>query len=249
MLTQSIEAATIPLAAMTAALGLYQELKLPYPWSPATEPTPLVVYGGASAVGSFAIKLARLSNIHPIIAVAGNGIPKAEALLDKSKGDTVIDYREGSEAVVEGLKRVLKGKKIRYAFDATSEHNSYVNIGHVLDEKNGQIVVVLPWEKYSDMPVNVKPIPVYVASVHEGQNRFRPEQKKIGPLGDPDFGAVFFRFFGRGLEHGWFCGHEYRIVDKGLEGLEQALNDMKEGKVSGFKYVVKIADTPGVEGK
>ena len=58
---------------MTAALGMHQRLGLPDPWTPATQPTPLVVYGGAAAVGSYAIKLAILANIHPIIAVAGRG--------------------------------------------------------------------------------------------------------------------------------------------------------------------------------
>ncbi|KAK1907154.1 hypothetical protein P3342_006342 [Pyrenophora teres f. teres] len=49
-------AATLPLASMTAAIGLHQRMSLPDPWSSkpatATSPTPLVVYGGASAVGA-----------------------------------------------------------------------------------------------------------------------------------------------------------------------------------------------------
>jgi NADPH:quinone reductase len=45
------EAASLPLAAMTSAIGLHLRLGLPMPWRPAKEETPLVVYGGASAVG------------------------------------------------------------------------------------------------------------------------------------------------------------------------------------------------------
>nr|KMM71525.1 hypothetical protein CPAG_07832 [Coccidioides posadasii RMSCC 3488] len=236
------EAATIPLAAMTAALGLYQDLGLPVPWNPARTRTPLIVYGGASTVGSFVIKLAKLSNIHPIITVAGKGIPQVEALLDKSKGDIVIDYRTGDKAVVTAFTKALGGKKIEYAFDATSEHNSYVNIGHVLDPEKGKIVVVQPGMEYN-MPVDVKPSPVYVATVHEDGNVFQP-MEKVGPIGDKEFGLVFFRFFGHGLAQGWFRGHQYRLVEKGLEGLENALNNLKESKVSGFKYVIRIADTP-----
>ncbi len=73
----SLEAATIPLAAMTASLALYWTLQLPQPWTPAINPNPLLVYGGSSAVGAFAIKLAIASNLHPIIAVAGAGIQYA----------------------------------------------------------------------------------------------------------------------------------------------------------------------------
>ncbi len=53
---------------MTAAIALYQQHKLPLPWLPAKENIPLVVYGGSTAVGAFAIKLAKLSKISPIIS-------------------------------------------------------------------------------------------------------------------------------------------------------------------------------------
>ena len=40
-----------PLAAMTAAVGLYLDLGLPEPWKCDTvKPLPLIVYGGSSAV-------------------------------------------------------------------------------------------------------------------------------------------------------------------------------------------------------
>ena len=48
---------------MTAALGIYRRLQLPLPWDPVTVPTPLVVNGAATAVGSFAIKFAALAGL------------------------------------------------------------------------------------------------------------------------------------------------------------------------------------------
>jgi len=46
------QASTIPLAAMTAAIGLYRvkNLGLPPPWDSTTIQTPLIVYGASSAV-------------------------------------------------------------------------------------------------------------------------------------------------------------------------------------------------------
>ena len=93
---------------MTSALGLYYNLRLPCPWTPADTPTPLTVYGGFSAVGGYAIKLAKLSNIHPIIAVADAGTPFVEDLIDRSKGDSIVDYRKGDRAVTEGIKDAVK---------------------------------------------------------------------------------------------------------------------------------------------
>ena len=189
------EAATIPLAAMTAALGMYQRLKLPLPWQPATQEIPLVVYGAASAVGAFAVKMAVLSNIHPLICIAGRGIPYVESLIDKSKGDTVIDYREGDAAVVSGIEKALGGKQLLYAYDAVSEFGSYQNICKVLDHHKGKITNVLPGKKYAEIPKTVERSTTQVGNVH---NEGSPE--------DIEFGAVFFKWFGRGLEKGFFRG-------------------------------------------
>jgi NADPH:quinone reductase-like Zn-dependent oxidoreductase len=121
------EAATIPLTGMTAALGLYQRLGLPLPWLPAQERLPLVVYGAAGAVGAYAVKLVTLSNIHPITCIAGHGTAYVETLIDRSRGDTILDYREGNEAVVNGFRMALTdNEKLHYAFDAVSDKESYL---------------------------------------------------------------------------------------------------------------------------
>ncbi|KAK2742559.1 hypothetical protein FQN57_005185 [Myotisia sp. PD_48] len=235
------EAATIPLAAMTAALGLYLDLNLPVPWNPARVPTPLIVYGGGSTVGSFVIKLALLSNIHPIIAIAGQAIPSVEKLLDSSRGDAVVDYRTGNDAVVSSISKALDGKKAQYAFDAISEHDSYHNVSRVLDTECGKMVVILPQEYDLQVKLKHPPMIVHVGAVCADKNIFRPGEVKVGQLGSNEFGAVFFRFFGRGLAEGWFSGHNYKLIDGGFSGLAAALNKMRNGQVSGFKYVLKVS--------
>lgn len=199
-------------------------------------------------MGTFAIKLASLSNIHPLIVVAGKSASAIEPLLDRSKGDTIIDYKAAgsNDAIVAALSNALGGEKMQFALDAVSEGESFVNIGHVLDPVAGRIAVVLPGKEYN-MPVPVKPIITSVGSVHTGSNGFGEEDEKVGRLDNREFGAVFSRFFARGLADGWFSGHPYKIVEGGLEGLAGALNQLRLGKVSGFKYVVRIADTPGVK--
>lgn len=102
------EATTIPLAALTASVAVFRNLGLPTPWNPATKSTPFLIYGASSAVGSYAIRIARNSNIHPIIAVAGKGSQYVETLLDRTKGDTVFDYRNGPEETVRQIREHLK---------------------------------------------------------------------------------------------------------------------------------------------
>ena len=134
-LTTNTEGSAIPLAALTSALGLYARLRLPEPWLPASDDqkTPLVIYGASSAVGSYALQLAVKSNVHPILAIAGRAQSHVEKFLDRSKGDTIIDYREGDAAVVKNLTAALNGQKLLHAFDAVSEKGSVENLSQVLD--------------------------------------------------------------------------------------------------------------------
>lgn len=217
------EGAALPLAALTAACGLYAKLRLPQPWLPATEPTPLVVYGASSAVGYYTLQLAKRSNIHPLI----------ESVIDRSKGDTIVDYRQGDEAVVKGIRAALQeGQKLEYAFDAVSEKDSELNICQVLDPQSGKITFVLP-KKYESVPPGVTKTITFVGDVH----------------GTPDdlweLGFVFSRYIARGLEEGWFKAQPQEVVPGGLEGVEQGLRNLKEGKASAVKYIFKVDETTG----
>ena len=240
------EAATIPLAAMTAAVGLYQRLALPLPWHPTTDQFPLVIYGAATAVGSYAIQLAKQSNIHPLICVTGRGIPHVETLIDKNKGDVIVDYRDGNEKVVQGLQDAAGGK-LRYAFDAVSESGSFQNICQVLDHQTGAITLVIPGKDYSAIPSTIKQTETMVGSVFKVWDSDSWEKKAGTQVGNSDFGYVFYRIFSRGLQEGWFKGHPYEIMPGGLDGIEGALKNLKDGKASAVKYVFRIADTAGVD--
>lgn len=230
------EAAAIPLAAMTAAIGLYLRLGLAEPWQPATEPIPLVIYGASSSVGYYAVQLAQKSNIHPLICVAGRAKDHVETVIDRSKGDTIVDYRDGDEAVVAGFKKALEGHglpPLLHAFDAVSDQGSYVNIGKVMSN-GGKIALVLPGKDYEGLPEGIEKSLTSVGSVHS-----KSEAEK-------DFGFVFFRYFSRGLEKGWFKPQRHEVVPGGLGGIEKALQNLKDGKASGVKYVFRIAQTDGV---
>ena len=231
---------------MTAAFGLYQRLSLPPPWHPTSKPLPLIIYGAATAVGSFAIQMAVQSNIHPLICVAGRGIAHVEKLVDVQKGDTVLDYRKGHENLVQDMKDVIKraGGKAEYAFDCVSEHNSFQNISQVLDPKSGQITLILPGKDYSAIPEGITKSTTYVGHSHSSKEW----QEQTGTMvGNEDFAYTFFRFFGRGLDKGYFRPHPYEVVPGGLAGIESALRNLKEGKASAIKYVFRLADTEGVE--
>lgn len=229
------EAATIPLASMTAAVALYQQLGLPLPWNPAPEGKriPLIVYGGSTSIGAFALKFAKLSNIHPLITVTGAGADFVKSL---GAADHIIDYRKGN--VVEDLKAALGGEKVYLAFDAVSEKGSFLNISEVLERPGGKITLVLPGNDYSAIPEGIEAIRTWVGSVHKGH--FPGDTGK--GMGDLEFGFVMFRYIGHLLAEGKFSGHPQTLIDGGLGGIDKGLRLLKDGKASATKYVYRVAE-------
>ncbi|KAK4139695.1 alcohol dehydrogenase-like protein [Dichotomopilus funicola] len=247
------EAATIPLAAMTAAVALYLRLSLPSPWSATAEqqpptsttPTPLIIYGASSAVGIYATQLALRSGIHPLLCVAGRASDYVAGFLDSSRGDVVVDYRQGDEKVVEGLVRELE--KYRgdgggdvvpvLVLDAVSEGGTIKNIGRVLErvgggsvegsKGKGKVTLVLSGAD-EKLPEGVERSNTSVGQVHKAAK---------------DFGFVYFRYFARGLREGWFKPQRFEVVPGGLAGIQGALEKLKDGKASAVKYVFRIGET------
>ncbi|KAK4923311.1 hypothetical protein LTR28_012515, partial [Elasticomyces elasticus] len=133
------EGATIPLAAFTVAVGSYRNLRLPMPFARSdglnfrTPKVPLVVNGAGSAVGAFAIKLARLNpDISPIIGTAG----ESQKFVKCVGADVVVDYR--SKSAVEDLRTALGGAEWYHVFDAANTPASTEYVTAVLG-KNGAL--------------------------------------------------------------------------------------------------------------
>jgi len=224
------EAAAIPLAAMTAAIGLYADQGLPPPYLPAKDPIPLIVYGAASSVGAYAVQLAKKSNVHPLICVAGGSAPHVESLIDRSRGDQIIDYRKGDEAVVRELKDAIGDHRVLHAFDAVSEQSTVENLARVLPS-GALINVVLGGRKDQVLPEGISKVVTGVGRVHRDLK---------------EFGHVYFRLFGKGLEDGWFRGQPQEIIPDGLAGVQTGLDNLKAGKGHGIKYVYRVEDTEGI---
>ncbi|APA05527.1 hypothetical protein sscle_01g002970 [Sclerotinia sclerotiorum 1980 UF-70] len=92
------EPTAIPLAATTEMLYFFRRQYLPPAWSRCSDHSllPLIVYEASSLLVRSQI-LARASNIHPIVAIAGSSPSHLESLLDPSSYDKLIDYRSGTE--------------------------------------------------------------------------------------------------------------------------------------------------------
>ncbi|KAJ5344329.1 Protein TOXD [Penicillium brevicompactum] len=84
-------ASTLGMGISTSAQALYQSLKLPLP---SKDPTPanqtILIYGGATATGSIAIQLAKLSGLHVITTCSEQSISWMRSL----GADEVVDYKQ-----------------------------------------------------------------------------------------------------------------------------------------------------------
>lgn len=225
------EAATLPLAALTGGYGLFDILGLPTPWRPATEDIPLLIYGASTSVGVLSIQLAKLAGIHPIIGVAG----KSKQVALDAGADVVVDYRETDDVPAAIRSHLKSGQVLKYAWDCVSEKGSVENVAASLDRVPGaKISLILPelFDKEKLAHYNID-IDVEMVGVAHGKDPARR-----------DFAWVFFQQLSKWLYEGKYKGHKYVVAEGGLAGVGKALADLKAFKVSGYKNVFRIADTP-----
>ncbi|KAK1728275.1 alcohol dehydrogenase GroES-like domain-containing protein [Colletotrichum acutatum] len=235
------EAATVPLAAYTAAVALFHSLEIPSPWDRKRETkAPVVIYGASTAIGAFGIKLAKKAGVHPLIAIGSKNSAFVTPLLEEGKGDVFLDYTQfdSQDKLAEKLREVIKatGQRSFKVFDTVSEKGSFQMLSKAIagppEEGTGfkpRITTVLPGNDFSDVDPTVEVVVTSVGFVHEeeGQGRL--------------FGLIWARVFAEALRTGWMKSHPYEVV-KGLEGVKTALDGLKNGIVRAKKMVIRVAD-------
>jgi NADPH2:quinone reductase len=261
------EAATIPLAAFTAAVGLYRNLQLPAPWDRSDkrapngdEKIPLVVNAASTAVGSFAIKLAKMNpRIGPIIAIAGASSAFVRAELGV---DVVLDYR--SPTIGDDLREALHGLELNHVFDAANSLASVKYLSAVLSPGGGgRYTCTLPvgpsiYDPEGNAEIFLRETGIWYEQIWVGDVfgvRLEKRRDGMGVVQVPAedkmegvwFGAVMSKVFETGLANGRLSGHPYEVVEGGLEGVQGALEKIGEGNRGNKKFVTRIADTPGVD--
>nr|OQO32047.1 hypothetical protein B0A51_00585 [Rachicladosporium sp. CCFEE 5018] len=227
------EAATLPMAYYMASIALSGSLRLcAGPQERVTKPTPLLIYGASTGVGSMAVKLAQIVDLHPLICVAGSGCDFSSEHIDESKGDVVIDYRQGDDATIEAIKSVLGERKLEYAFDAVSEEYSLANVIKVLDSKHGKLALTLPGRS-SNLPKELHISHVMAGSLWTKLSGI-DKHEKLGNLGleagAPEFAREMTSSVEALLRDGKLKSHSYVVYEGGLHGLEPALQDRRNGK-------------------
>ncbi|KAG6840149.1 hypothetical protein C0991_008586, partial [Blastosporella zonata] len=141
------EAATLPVAITATVAGYYLSQPhgagLTHPFDPSNQRKyagkPLVILGGATSVGQFAIQFGKLSGFSPIFTTAST---KHESFL-KSLGATHVLDRNLSTPALDAEIRKITSSPIEVVYDAVSLPDTQAT-GYSLLADGGRLILVLP---------------------------------------------------------------------------------------------------------
>ncbi len=226
-------AATIPLASITAALGLFHEMGLPLP--PATAETTVLVWSGSTSVGQYAIQLVKATGCFVITTAS----PARHSYLKKLGADVCLDYKDPQ--VVSQVKQAAKDSLI-YAIDCISENGSIQQVCATLAEKHAQVVTILPVAP-GDIPSHIKERSVLMYTIfgheiHAFRKVFaaKPEDKA--------FAEKFYQLLSDVLlPKGLLKPNKVTKIPGGLNGVEVGFKRMMENRVVAEKLVYTVAET------
>jgi NADPH:quinone reductase-like Zn-dependent oxidoreductase len=225
-------AVVIPLSVATAASGLFNPdlLALQLPTTPARHPTgeTLLVWGGASSVGSSAIQLAVAAG-YDVVTTAS---PSNFAYVTGLGASHVVDYNSGG--VVDEVLAALDGKTLVGAFDAVGGaawgptaqvvhlHKTYRSSGDADGAPKKLVATVTP--RFPEPPAGVTMKQMYALSIRDNAVA----------------AAVWGDFLPKALREGTFVpAPEPLVAGHGLESIQAGVDLLGKG-VSARKVVVTL---------
>ena len=219
-------AATIAnLGTVASALSIYMKLDRPNPNgpNPANREKKILIYGGSSSLGGFAVHYAVRAGYTVITTSSPHNAPTMSSL----KPAKIVDHTQPVESMVEDLKAAGPYDAI---FDTIGTAPATAIIGKVLADNGGEFYTTGPPLGPLDLPDNV-------------QRNFRsfpgallePENEEIRVW----FYGTLGKYLGLGLADKLIAPERLEQITGGLEGIQKGLDMLIKG-VSGKKLVVKL---------
>ncbi|KAI1841814.1 hypothetical protein JX266_011991 [Neoarthrinium moseri] len=233
------DAAVVPLAFATAVQALFQRLGLPEPSKPAKSAFPILINGGTSSVGKYAVQLAKRAGLY----VIATGSAKNHGLLKDLGADAVVDYKD--QDWVEQIRK-LSHDGLEYAFDCISELESTKGVAAALSPtKGGHVVCILPRKKeeLGSEPTftKVKVESTIVYTVFGRPLSYGAFDNIGGPTPqDKAFWEKYLSLLPEYLEKGTIKPNRVRELG-GIGDILKGFELQAQGKVSAEKLVYKIA--------
>lgn len=217
------EASLLPMAVLTAWSGWYS-IGLPRDTAYSAEDKQgMLVWGGASSIGSAAVQVARLMGF----IVYSTASEKHHEYLRGLGASKVFDYK--GDQVVENIVKAAKedGVTVNMGFDAVGQTKACLEILKELKgEGTAKLASAVQLSKDSPKMEGVDVTFVAASEVEEERLEF--------------IHFVFGIWLKEKLENGEFVpSPKIQVVDGGLESAQKGLDELKKG-VSGVKLVLEI---------
>ena len=131
---------TFPTNVSAAFVALFDVLGLPAPWDDdKARPDNILIVGGGSNCGKFAVQLAKLAKIPKILVVGGN-----ESLLKRLGATEVFDRHSTEDALVDKIRKAA-GNGLHYALDAVNlPEGLSLALKALSDSRPGKVARLLP---------------------------------------------------------------------------------------------------------
>jgi len=232
------QASTFPIAILAAWFGLYNAPPYGMGLTPLPSGTgkytkqPILIIGGSSSVGQFAIQLTKAASFSPIITTAS---PKHTEMLKSFGATHIIDRNIPLTSIRTELAKIIGPTEndtsnsgvITYIFDSISERETQTAAYDLLTP-NGKLALVLP----SFIPVESQTPGKHVSTT--GGMPDAPHN--VGLLE-----ALYSRITAM-IENGTLTPNKVEVVPGGLDGIIEGLKRLENHQVSGMKLVVQISE-------
>lgn len=229
------QAATLGVGTITLACGPYQQLNLPWPdQASRVKTSTILVYGGSTATGLFAIQMFKLSGLHVLVTCSPHNFEKVKAL----GADEAFDYHD-ADACASAIRQATKDQ-LYLAFDTFAEGDSIKICAGALSSVPGtaRYLANLGYEPVRD-PQDLWGSWVYAYTSFGEEFEDLGTRWEVKPE-DVHFAARFWLEVQQQCEAGKIKTFPI-IRDGGIEAIPDGLNKLRKGEVSGGKLVYKIS--------
>lgn len=220
------DASTLPLAFSTAVDGLDYlgvDLKALGAEPAAKGDEPILIWGGASSVGQYAIQLAHFLGYKVITTASA----RHHDALKQLGADVALDYAEAD--VGAQVVKALNGAPLTKVYDSIATEKVIRAVHDVLGQTEGTPKTAFTAFTPEDIGLDWQHGEwrrVYAGTMHQGK---------------PELGEFVFPWLPKVLESGRFKTNPSKITAEGVDQAQKAIDGYAENGTSGVKLVLKIA--------
>ncbi|EKG11538.1 Alcohol dehydrogenase superfamily zinc-containing [Macrophomina phaseolina MS6] len=218
----------------TCCVALFRSLQLPGTFEePAKKPVDVLIWGGASSIGTMAIQMVKLLGHRAITTCS----PKNFDLVKSYGADAVFDYN--SPTCAEDIKKLTRNC-LRYVLDPFGEVRTMALCDQAMGRVGGRYTAL---EKYQEIEEKktIKRDMVMGAVIH-GKGTTALSDAWGKPADDElhDWGVECYKSIQRLIDAHKLRPHPIRVLDGRFDGILEGLDMLRRKEISAQKLVVRF---------